>query len=79
MSSDVLAPEQIRAARGFLNWSRADAAAAAHISVSTLARLEQGAAQPHAATVQMLRLAFEREGILFTFDPPGVQKREDLP
>ena len=60
-----------------LNWSRADTAAAAHVSVNTLSRVENEATQPHMGTVMLLRGAFESAGIEFLFDPPGIRLRAD--
>jgi hypothetical protein len=64
---------QLRAARGLLNWSVRELAGAAHVSESTVRRLEDqtlgaGAA---AATALDVRRALEKAGIVFTDLPDG--------
>ena len=62
-----LSAQQIRAARAFLNWSQTDLAEKSLVSVRTVKRVE-GGGQMIAAVERALRLAFEAEGVQFTFD-----------
>lgn len=57
---------QIRAARGLLNWSRDDLAAAAGLGLSTVQRMEngEGLARGHAANVWALQAALEAAGVV---------------
>lgn len=66
--------DQIRAARGLLDWSRDDLARASGLSRSTVVRLESGApARP--VNLLAIRSVFEAEGLQFV--PGGVQRRGD--
>ena len=68
-----LTVEQIRAARGLLNWSRPDLAKAIGVSSSTIERLEQTqTARP--PTFLAIRAIFEGRGIEFV--PGGARLRE---
>jgi len=67
---------QIKAARALLNWKQTDLAAAAQISLATLASLEQSSGSPRAATWDAVRGALETQGIEFT-DDPGVRLRRE--
>ena len=77
--SDDLTPAQIRAARAMLDWSMADLAEAARLSISTVKRFETGGAQPVSdEAVGMMRDAAETEGVRFLDDDgdgPGVRLR----
>ena len=71
-----LLPEQSRAARGLLNWSRARLAEAAGVPQATLAEFESGKRMPLAPTLDDIRRAFEKAGVEFTNgDAPGVRFR----
>ena len=59
-----LSVEQIRAARGLLNWSRPDLAKAIGVSPSTIDRLEQAHAA-RAPTLLAIRAIFEGRGVEF--------------
>ena len=62
-----LLPEQIRAARALLGWSRPDLARAAGLHARTVAAIElrePGGHRP--ATVQKIAAAFEAAGVEFT-------------
>jgi predicted transcriptional regulator len=67
----VFHPSQIRAARGLLNWSRDDLAAAAKTAVRTIARLEDGDTEPHASTADAIAKAFETAGVVFIAENGG--------
>ena len=66
---DCLVPAQIRGARGMLDWSMVDLAMAASLSVATVKRVEQEAAQPasHEAH-RAIRQALEDAGVEFLHD-----------
>jgi DNA-binding XRE family transcriptional regulator len=71
-----ITPAQIRAARGLLDWSRADLAHKAGLSPRTILNLEKGYMSSRDATVSGLWRAFEEEGIIF---PPEGGVRKELP
>jgi transcriptional regulator with XRE-family HTH domain len=62
---DDIHPKQLRAARGLLNWSRGDLAAAAKTTERTIARLEDGASKPRASTADAIGKAFDKAGVMF--------------
>jgi len=74
MVSNKPSPSQLRAARGLLNWSRADLAKKTGISEQTIHRFENGKAIPGEKTVLKLRKIIESNGIDFT-DNDGVRRR----
>lgn len=64
----MLTPEQSRAARGWLDWSQADLAAHARVSLSTVRDFEKGRRTPIGNNLQAMQRALEAEGIAFLFD-----------
>jgi DNA-binding XRE family transcriptional regulator len=60
-----ITPEQSRAARGFLDWSRNELAAAAKISTETIKNFETGVFSPHASTRAAIIATFEAQGLEF--------------
>lgn len=67
-------PDQCRAARAFLQWTRDDLAAKARVSVVTVSNFENGKSSPQRATLDAMRRTFEEAGIGFTNgDAPGVR------
>jgi DNA-binding XRE family transcriptional regulator len=62
---DVLTPDQLRAARAFLNWSRADLARASGIPVRTIENFETRKATPLLTTAGKLRRTLEKAGVTF--------------
>ena len=70
MNNDIQ-PPQLRAARGLLNWSRGDLAAAAKTTERTIARLEDGDSAPRASTAKAIRDALERAGVEFIAENGG--------
>lgn len=75
----MLFAEQIRAARGLLDWTQRELADRAGISLSTVKRMEAGAgpAQGHGRNIWALQVTFETAGIRFlgpgeVGDGPGV-------
>ncbi len=71
----MITPEQIRAARALLRIEQDDLARRAHVSVTTIRRIEaaKGALRVAAATVDEIRKALEAEGAEFIAD--GVRRR----
>jgi len=57
--------QQIKGARGILDWTQDKLATAADISRPALNNLERGLTSPHAETLQRIRKALERAGIEF--------------
>lgn len=63
----TLTPEQCRAARGWLDWSQENLAAAAHVSLSTVRDFEKGRRTPIANNLTAIRAALETAGIELVF------------
>ncbi len=66
---------QCRAARALLEWSLDEVAQRAGVGRNTVHRFESGEVKPRAATLTVLRLAFEKAGIEFIENGrgPGVR------
>ncbi|MBL6082594.1 helix-turn-helix transcriptional regulator [Belnapia sp. T18] len=62
---DAISVEQSRAARGLLNWSRDDLAAASGVPKRTIADFELATTAPRSRTLQAIRTAFEAAGVEF--------------
>ena len=74
----MITPEQCRAARGLLDWSQQDLAREAEVGIVTVRQLEAGFTQPRRATLVVVRLTFERAGVVFIDENgggPGVRLR----
>ena len=67
---------QIRAARGLLGWTQGDLAKISGMSLAAIAKIERGAANPRATTMQFLQQAFEKYDVEFS-DDPGVRIRQE--
>jgi hypothetical protein len=67
----MLAPEQCRAARAWLEWTIAELAAHAHVGVSTIRSFEASERTPIQNNLDAIRRALEEEGMIFTFTPKG--------
>lgn len=79
--SDILtiSPEQSRAARALLNWSRGELAERSNVSVATLADFEAGKRTPYDRTLSDVRQALEKGGVIFVDENgegPGVRLRK---
>jgi predicted transcriptional regulator len=59
--------KQIRAARGFLNWTQADLAKKAGLSQATVCRMEDPRYTARPDTIETCRVILEKEGIQFAF------------
>lgn len=68
---------QIRAARGLLDWTRDQLAAASGVSVPALSKIETAKSNPHSDTLAKVQNALEQAGILFT-DNSGVKLKSDI-
>lgn len=67
----MLAPEQARAARGWLQWTQADLAKHAKVGLSTVKDFEAGSRTPIANNLSALRRALEFAGIRLLFAADG--------
>jgi transcriptional regulator with XRE-family HTH domain len=74
----VLEPEQCRAARAIVEWSRADLAERCGVAASTLADFEAGKREPYARTLVDVRRTLEAAGVIFIsadeLGGPGVRR-----
>ena len=73
-----LAPSQCRAARGLLDITQAQLAEKAGVSLRTVINFEAGDGTPIRATLDVIRRAFESEGVAFidaNGGGPGVRLR----
>jgi transcriptional regulator with XRE-family HTH domain len=61
-----MSPEQSRAARGWLDWSQADLAERARVSLSTVRDFEKGRRVPIANNLEAMRRVFESAGVTMT-------------
>ena len=77
----MITAAQCRAARGLLDWSQDDLAFMAGVGVVTVRHLEAGKGQPRYATLDVIRRAFETNGVLFTRADanggPGVRLKKE--
>lgn len=74
-------PEQIRAARALIGWTREDLAKESGVTVRTLVRIENSQSVPRLATLQALTAALETAGIEFIPENgsgPGVRLARSL-
>lgn len=63
---------QIRAARGYMNWTRADLAREAGVSVETIKRIEYGQGGLLQRNEEAILYAFTERGIVF--EEGGIRK-----
>ncbi|BCG96831.1 helix-turn-helix domain-containing protein [Mesorhizobium sp. 131-2-1] len=75
MSAD-LTPEQSKAARALLNWSRIRLGAKANLSEMPISDFENGFRKPHPHTIAAVRQALEHAGIVFTVEGPSLARSE---
>ncbi len=70
----MLTAGQLRAARGLLDWTRAELAKAAGVSPETIKNIEHGTFKPQEATAAAIEKAFGNHGVEFAEDE-GVRRR----
>ena len=68
--SDTISPEQVRAARALLDWTREQLSEACGVRIQTLYRFERSQTHPHRRTATTIRRALELAGVQF-IDPDG--------
>lgn len=73
----MISLEQIRAARGLLNWSQVQLAAESGLSTTAMNNIDRGYANPRASTLATIRDAFEKHGVEFIAGN-GVRLRKDV-
>jgi DNA-binding transcriptional regulator YiaG len=66
-----MSPEQCRAARGWLEWSRDELAGRANVSVRTVAAFERAEKTPQANNLAAMRRAIEQAGVRLVFNRDG--------
>jgi transcriptional regulator with XRE-family HTH domain len=66
--------EQIKAARGLLDWTQADLARETGLSLTALNNIERRIASPRQSTMDLIAKTLEQGGVEFT-DGPGVKMR----
>lgn len=66
-----MAPEQSRAARGWLDWTQAELAEKARVSLSTVRDFEKGRRTPIGNNLDAMRRVIESNGISLTFSETG--------
>lgn len=71
----MITVEQIKAARGLLDWSQKDLAKAARVSKPAVNNIERRVAKPRSYTLEYIQKAFERSGLEFI--KGGVRFREE--
>lgn len=77
-----LCASQVRAARGFLNWSAQDLSKHSGVSFSTVRRMESSTSTVRQEAVETVRATFEAQGITFVHSANGlsiVTKNSDAP
>jgi transcriptional regulator with XRE-family HTH domain len=75
----MISGKQVRAARALLGMEVAELARRAGVSPTTVTRFENGLTRPIKATLTVLQLTLEREGIEFlNHNAPGVRLRKRI-
>src|SRR5882672_6670635 len=69
--------EQIRAARALLDWSTADLAQQAGLTVNGINKIERGHVQAHRETMEVLTRIFEEAGVEF-LPGSGLRKKDRI-
>lgn len=75
----IITPEQCRAARALIDWSRDQLAESAKVAKRTIVDFERGARNPQQSTLTVLRTALESAGVLFidqNGEGPGVRLKK---
>ena len=71
ITAGLLTPQQVRAARGLLGWSRRDLAIISRVSHNTIKALELGQTDPRRSTLVKLSQTFAAHAIVFVAGPGG--------
>lgn len=66
-----MTPAQCRAARGLLEWTQSQLAAAARVGISTVRSFEKGVHTPVTHNLAAIRTALESAGVEFINDERG--------
>jgi transcriptional regulator with XRE-family HTH domain len=61
----MISAAQCRAARGLLGWTQYDLAQRAGVGTVTIHQVEAGVSHPRRATLDVIRRAFEADGVEF--------------
>jgi hypothetical protein len=75
----AISPEQARAARGLLDWSRDQLAEKTGVAKRTLVRFEASDGEARPSTIAAIRAALEAAGVIFidqNGEGPGVRLRK---
>jgi transcriptional regulator with XRE-family HTH domain len=70
-SGTAITPAQCRAARALLGWSQIELAEKAGISAVAVNQFETGISEPRRSTLDVVRRAFERAGVVFIDENGG--------
>ena len=62
--TDMLTPQQLRAGRAFLGWTREEMSEKSGVPAITIKQFESGKTDPRLTTVHKLRRALERAGLI---------------
>lgn len=73
----MISLEQMRAARGLMNWSQVDLAGLAGISVTAMNNIDRGLSKPRLQTLRHIQKVFENHGVEF-IEGNGVRFRKDV-
>jgi transcriptional regulator with XRE-family HTH domain len=79
VTNSAISPEQVRAARGLLDWSRDQLAAETGVAKRTLVRFEASESETRPSTIAAIRAALEAAGVEFIAENgggPGVRLRK---
>ena len=74
----MISRQQIKAARGMLEWTQGDVAERAGLSLSGYNAIERGDARPRKSNLDAIRRVLEKAGVIFidgNADGPGVRLR----
>jgi transcriptional regulator with XRE-family HTH domain len=66
-----MTPAQCRAARGLLDWTQPQLAAAAEVHAKTVSQFELEGVTPRRASLRVMLDAFKAAGVIFVDETPG--------
>lgn len=77
---EILSPEQVKAARALLSWTKEELAGNCGVSTTTIRHLESGRRHPSLPIFSAIRDAFESAGVEFSNGaPPELRLRRTKP